>query len=410
VRPRNDDTRRPLPPSRRAPALQAAVAVGLPLVGFAVADDVRSGALASLGALAVLYAPGLPYRRRAIRVLGVGAGLVLAAAAGTAAAGSAAWTVGAIALVAGVSVALARWRSVGPPGALMPVLVCATSTQIPLAAATPASRLGLVALGVAIAWGVVMTRAPFRRPDPQIAAARRPAPPWPAIARAAGRGAMGTGVAALAAVAVGLPRPDWAAVACAAVLVHDATRTTVRRAGHRAAGTAAGIGVAGLLLAAAPGTVALVVLVVVLQFVVELLVARNYTAAVVFITPLALLQGALAGGHLAGPVAELLAGRMIETAIGCTVAVLAQAVVPPSGERPARAGSLEHPMRNGGGRTPLPDHVMPSPCAVRELERQAGDLYRRYGARPWSELPEGTREHFRGLVRAGLDGAGRPLV
>jgi hypothetical protein len=357
VTPRNESTRRSpaAAPSRRGPALQAAVAVGLPLVGFAVSGDVRNGALASLGALAVLYAPGLPYRRRAVRVLGVGAGLVLAAAAGTAASGSHLWTAGVIALVAGVAVLLARWRSVGPPGALMPVLVCATATQIPLAAAPLAPRIGLVALGAAIAWGVVMAGAPFRRLWPEPAPARQPAPPWLEIARAAGRGAIGAGVAALVAVALGLPRPDWAAVACAAVLVHDATRTTVRRAGHRAVGTAAGIGVAGLVLAAAPGALAIVVLVVVLQFVVELLVARNYTAAVVFITPLALLQGALATGHLEGPVAGLLAGRMIETAIGCTIAVLAQVVIPPAGERPALAMSrtLVRALRRAG-RRPVP--------------------------------------------------------
>jgi uncharacterized membrane protein YgaE (UPF0421/DUF939 family) len=86
--------------------------------------------------------------------------------------------------------------------------------------------------------------------------------------------------------------------------------------------------------------VALVVLVVVLQFVVELLVARNYTLAVVFITPLALLQGVLATGQLDGQVAGLLGGRLLETAIGCTVAVLAQALVPPPGERPARAAAV----------------------------------------------------------------------
>ena len=44
------------------------------------------------------------------------------------------------------------------------------------------------------------------------------------------------------------------------------------------------------------------------------------------------------------------------------------------------------------------------------LERQARDLYRRYGAHPWSELPETTRAHFRSLVEAGIDGAGDPLA
>jgi hypothetical protein len=54
-------------------------------------------------------------------------------------------------------------------------------------------------------------------------------------------------------------------------------------------------------------------------------------------------------------------------------------------------------------------HMMSSPSS-HDLEHQADDLYRRYGARPWSTLPEATREHFRHLVRAGLDGAGHPLV
>jgi uncharacterized membrane protein YgaE (UPF0421/DUF939 family) len=313
------------------------VAVGLPLVAFALAGEGQSGALTSLGALAVLYAPGLPYRHRAARVLGVGAFLALAAAAGTVVAGSDVGTVAVLALVTGAAVLLCRWRSVAPPGALMPVLVCATATQIPPDSASLSTRVGLVALGAAIAWLVVMAGAPFRGQAKGTAPVQPTPPPWRQIRRSAARGAVGTSGAALVALALGLPRPDWAAVACAAVLVHDATRPTVRRAGHRAVGTAAGIGVAGLVLAVVPGVLPLVALVVVLQFVVELLVARNYALAVVFITPLALLQGTLATGQLDGPVAGLLAGRLVETAIGCALAVAAQAILPPPGERPAQA-------------------------------------------------------------------------
>jgi uncharacterized membrane protein YccC len=221
----------------------------------------------------------------------------------------------------------------------MPVLVCVTATQIPLTAAPLATRVALVALGAAIAWLVVMAGVAFRGGAPGPAAAPAAPPPWRQVRRAAVRGAVGTGGAALIALTLGLPRPDWAAVACAAVLVHDATRTTVRRAGHRAVGTAAGIGVAGVVLAIVPGVLPLVVLVVALQFLVELFVARNYALAVVFITPLALLQGALATGQLDGPVIGLLAGRLVETAIGCALAVAAQAVFPPPGERPAQAAA-----------------------------------------------------------------------
>jgi hypothetical protein len=44
-----------------------------------------------------------------------------------------------------------------------------------------------------------------------------------------------------------------------------------------------------------------------------------------------------------------------------------------------------------------------------DVDRQAHDLYRRYGAAPWAELPEATRKHFRSLVSAGIDGQGQPL-
>jgi hypothetical protein len=45
-----------------------------------------------------------------------------------------------------------------------------------------------------------------------------------------------------------------------------------------------------------------------------------------------------------------------------------------------------------------------------EIEARAERLYARYGGRPWSLLPEATREHFRHLVVSGIDGQGRPLT
>ena len=48
--------------------------------------------------------------------------------------------------------------------------------------------------------------------------------------------------------------------------------------------------------------------------------------------------------------------------------------------------------------------------SAESVEAQAEQLYRRYGARPWHLIPEGTRTHFRGLVAAGIDGQGQPLL
>jgi hypothetical protein len=43
-------------------------------------------------------------------------------------------------------------------------------------------------------------------------------------------------------------------------------------------------------------------------------------------------------------------------------------------------------------------------------DRRARELYQRYGARPWDLIDERTRDHYRQLVAAGIDGAGRPLT
>jgi hypothetical protein len=88
------------------------------------------------------------------------------------------------------------------------------------------------------------------------------------------------------------------------------------------------------VLVAGLGPFSLVVLVVVLQFVVELVVVRDYTLAVAFITPPALLQGAPATGQLTGSATGLLTACLVETAVGCALALLAQAACPPPGEAP----------------------------------------------------------------------------
>jgi uncharacterized membrane protein YccC len=100
------------------------------------------------------------------------------------------------------------------------------------------------------------------------------------------------------------------------------------------------------------------------QFVVEFVVVGDYTLAVVLITPLALLLGTLATGQLDGPVAVLLAGRLAETAIGCALAVAAQAACPPLGERPARAAARRLTVAAPIPSSPPPDpdrHSRPDP-------------------------------------------------
>lgn len=137
------------------------------------------------------------------------------------------------------------------------------------------------------------------------------------------------GIAALLAgcltVALDLGRPDWA-VLTVTVLLHqgpDRIRGTYRGV-HRVGGTALGLVLFAVLYAAEPRSWALVLVLMALQFAIELFVARNYGLAVVFITPLALLIG---GGGEYGEVLPVVRDRLIESLIGVLIGLAALWVV-----------------------------------------------------------------------------------
>ena len=118
-------------------------------------------------------------------------------------------------------------------------------------------------------------------------------------------------------VALDLGRPDWA-VLTVTVLLHqgpDRVRGTYRGV-HRIGGTALGLVLFAALYALEPRAWALVLILMTLQFAIELFVARNYGLAVVFITPLALLMG---GGGKYGDMFPVLRDRLLESVIGVAI-------------------------------------------------------------------------------------------
>ncbi len=112
----------------------------------------------------------------------------------------------------------------------------------------------------------------------------------------------------------------WA-MAAAVLMLHqgfDWQRTVVRGV-ERTLGTWVGLGVAGAILALHPQGLWLALVIGTLQFVIEMYVVRNYTLAVIFITPAALTIAS--GGQPVDDLGELLLTRGSDTLIGCAVAL-----------------------------------------------------------------------------------------
>lgn len=130
---------------------------------------------------------------------------------------------------------------------------------------------------------------------------------------------LGTGLAGAAALPLGLGHGYWAAISAAAVLHSVNVRTAAQRAAQRTLGTMAGLLLALGILAARPEPVVLVVVIVVMEFLLEYVVARNYGLGVVFLTPLALLLTDLAAPSPAG---DLVQDRALSSLLGVGIALV----------------------------------------------------------------------------------------
>ncbi|MBJ8348624.1 FUSC family protein [Antrihabitans sp. YC2-6] len=137
--------------------------------------------------------------------------------------------------------------------------------------------------------------------------------------------AVKTGVACVGSggicVILDLGRPDWAIIGAVLILHQGLDRVygTVRGV-HRFVGTALGLVVFAGLHEAGLSGYALIVVLMLLQFLIELFIASNYAIAVAFITPLALLVGS--AGHADSPIGPIVRDRFVETTLGVLVALI----------------------------------------------------------------------------------------
>lgn len=214
-----------------------------------------------------------------------------------------------------------QWRPAGP---LFLVFAASTSASIPTSpeGALLSCAVTATTAVVAVLLGLVEVRA---------RGACEPSKPSPADLgkRIPGAAATAVLVSGGVATAAGLTHPSWAMVAAVVPFSAVPVRGQLVRGLHRLFGTAVGLALAALLLALAPlPAIALVLLVTGLQASVELLVARHYGMALVFITPLALLLNQAAAPVPAG---ELLVSRIVETALGVSVGLVVVLAVRPRG-------------------------------------------------------------------------------
>ncbi|MDO4918134.1 MAG: FUSC family protein [Kocuria sp.] len=317
-----------VPPSQRdhVPAARIALSVAIPLLALLATDRTDLAIYAAFGAFTSIYARNEPIGARFKHQAQAGAIITACVVLGTLL--STLHTPQPLvllvtAVVAGLGALLAAHLTLKPAGSLFFIFAVGAIGTLPQAA--PVWEAGLIAaasaalstvLGLAFRWVGEGVRGPVT-----------PVPVHHGLTTAqlwahAGRFFLATAVAGGLGLLSGLSHSYWAMVAAAAPIAAPDLSARLQRGVHRVVGTLGGVGVTAFLLSLQLQPWHIVVFVIILQFLGELFVGRNYSVALLFITPLALLMTQLAAPS--GEYTSLLQARALETVIGaaCGLAVV----------------------------------------------------------------------------------------
>ncbi|MDH2415263.1 FUSC family protein [Nocardioides sp. CER19] len=322
-------------PSRLRSALVAAACTGAPIaLGYQFGQPTL-GLIASTGSLAALYAgngrPGREARAVGSATIGLALSLafgsLLAGHAWIGLAGNAAW---AIACTAVCAVVRAR-----VPATVMPILLCAVGSGLPPGQTLVRGAAVIVVGAMATALSVVAAfgrgGGAVRHPVPPGASrirlreelAHLPFSPVPLMALRCGAA---VALAGSFATLVDTGRGYWAMATAGAVLARGSHLASANRLAFlRGLGTAAGCWLAAAIAAFGVHGYEVAVSLAGLTLLTELVIARNYAMAMVFVTPQATMLVAAASHATA--VFALTLDRLLETVIGCLAAVAAGTLV-----------------------------------------------------------------------------------
>jgi len=309
-------------------AIRTALVVGLPLLALEAAGRLDLAVYASFGALASLYGNGEPWRLRLQTQIVAGIGLLatIAVGVGWSAALGPTWLLGLLLAVVVLATstlgAAMRWI---PRGDFFFVLVLMVLAAIP--ANWDRLPLALVVGAGGVALSVLLAALSGRHTrDTAPAGVQLRTRLTEGYAALDGRqhivlivaAMLGTVASWLLALALDVGHPFWAPLAVAAVVPALASPDVWHRTLHLVVGTLAGVAFAAVLFSFDPGHLALIAIIVACQAASELVVARNFGVALLFLSPLAIGMSNISRGQ---PWQPLLVERLVEAAIGAVVAL-----------------------------------------------------------------------------------------
>lgn len=303
--------------------VMAAFAVGLPTLVGAAIDQFAASINASMGGLIILYLRQTKFTHRMITMGLCAFGMTLSFTLGLLTSFHPVLSAFTLLLSVFLVTVICRYYALPPPGTFFFIVAACIGRTIPFDIALVAERIGVLMFGsmsaclVALLYSVIQVY--FLKqdlPDP---------PPKPdsridAIIIESAIIALVVAGSYLFARSIGMENPYWVPISCAAILQGATFREIWHRNVHRIFGTAVGLVLTWAIFSLSPSNWMLAICIIVLSFLIEYLVTRNYGLAVIFITPLTVIYADSA--LYQGDANLLLVNRLADITLGSIVGYL----------------------------------------------------------------------------------------
>jgi hypothetical protein len=305
----------------------AALASGLPLLVGAYFGHMNYGLVSSLGGLTFLYLPSTPLSHRMVALMACAFGMIACYTLGIMSHFASLLMMPALIFSTILVTMVCRLYRLGPPGSLFFIMAASIGAYSPVAPAQLPAQVGLIALGcllaclIAFLYSLHVLRR--RQPGP---VTPLPPPSFDFVVFDAVIIGVFVGISLALAQALQLQKAYWVPVSCLAVIQGQSLREAWSRQLHRIIGTSIGLLVAWGLFLLPHNQWSISLTVMLLTFVIEMIIVRNYATATILITPLTIL---LAEAATLGAVkaAVLIEARFFDTLLGCTVGLAGAACI-----------------------------------------------------------------------------------
>lgn len=266
-----------------------AFSVGIPAFVGAAFNQLELSITACTGALVILYLRQMPLIELMISLSVISFGFAISFTLGLLTSFNIYISAASLVFTVFLVTFVCRYYLIPAPGSLFFVLIACLARALPFDLSLAANRIGLLVLGaigacvLALFYNLLENHF-FKARDVDVEVKEKVN-----IAKILFHSSvisMFVGGGYLFALLIGLSSPYWVPVSTVAVLQGANFRAIWTRNIHRIFGTAIGLGIAWIIILLSPNDWVIAVLIVMLVFLIEMLITRNYGLAVIFITPL----------------------------------------------------------------------------------------------------------------------------